>query len=713
MKRLINLRLGLFIALSIALGIASAIFFYIKSYVTGSIFCGAFFIFGLLYLIYSFKRKTGKECVIILLILSLFFAVGFLSTHFRISAYENERAIKGSVEITAKVKEIKDTDYGGAILLENVEFVGSANTKTDYKIYLSVYGACDLDMGDVIKFNAELTARSLIYEGNFSGENLSSKIKYDAFVYAQDVVKVKSEKNIFQIINCFIRETLKSGMADDAFALSYALVAGNSDFIDQNTIENFRYAGIAHIFAVSGLHVGIFAVALSFVLKKCRVKPLVRIAVVFLVTLFYSGVCGFSSSAIRATIMYSVGALNDRYMVKHDGLTPLGISATIILLINPIQLFCVGFLLSFGVVFGILLLSKPLCKIFKFLPNKLSRSASSVIAAQLSSLPICLFFFGQTSLIAVAFNLLIIPFVSIIYIYLIISILLAGITGLYGAFLFLPELIFTVMRTIINAVDYHLFIVGGFTFGIFAFLYYGVFVCASGILNFKAVTKTVLCVSMALICIVGTVCSAVIDAKKIKTYICGTASVNFVVASYGGQNTLIVSDVGERLNMSPFKKLNQKYRVKKLDRVIINGCDMGLDFYHLTIALCSVFEVREVYYYGIPDENKEKMLGDLFPKVNCNALTAGRLISFNNGYFKYTDGGFGIEVGILDKAFKFFGEFNNEINNLTANDRVFDMIVADDYTDSVFALCRTNVKRTYRKSGFINGEEHGFLMESF
>ena len=177
---------------------------------------------------------------------------------------------------------------------------------------------------------------------------------------------------MFESINIFIRDTLKVGLDLDEFTVAYALLCGNSDYMETEIIENFRASGVAHIFAVSGLHIGFFAVILNFITDKLRFNKYVKFFFVVSVLLFYSGVCGFTASSIRATIMTAVMLLAGLIGKKYDGLSSVALAGIIVLLYAPIQLFCVGFQLSFGVVLGINILSRPISKLLGFLPQKIS-----------------------------------------------------------------------------------------------------------------------------------------------------------------------------------------------------------------------------------------------------------------------------------------------------------------------------------------------------
>jgi competence protein ComEC len=263
------------------------------------------------------------------------------------------------------------------------------------------------------------------------------------------------------------------------------MLCGNSDFIDGELLENYRSVGVAHIFAVSGLHIGFLALVLKFILSKIKMNRFVRAFLIIFVLLFYSGVCGFSSSSIRATIMCAVSLIASAVGKKYDRLSSVSFALIIVLMIWPVQLFSLGFQLSFGVVFGIILLSRPIANILRFLPRKLSISLSSVISAQLTSLPICLYAFKEFSAISVIANLIFIPIVGFVFIFLFVSVLLSLITGLGGVFLFLPSYVVKGINYLFSIADYKIFMIGGVSLGAFGVVYYLALIISSQVVNLK------------------------------------------------------------------------------------------------------------------------------------------------------------------------------------------------------------------------------------
>ena len=144
-----------------------------------------------------------------------------------------------------------------------------------------------------------------------------------------------------------------------------------------------------------------------------------------LITFLYVAVTGFTPSATRAFIITAVVQIGSSFGYKADRLSALGFSGIIILTLNFRDLFSVGFILSFTVYAGLILLTKPiensLCRI---LPEKAAKFFAPYLAAYFSSLPVLIYVFKTTLFISPLLNILVIPVAGIVFSYLFCALLL-------------------------------------------------------------------------------------------------------------------------------------------------------------------------------------------------------------------------------------------------------------------------------------------------
>ncbi len=707
MKKIINFRPTLFAALSLAAGLFFSYFLLIGSgfYAVFSVL--TFVACTALYVIYSASNKQYKRGAITALVLTSFFVAGFLSFRVTVENYDSADVNGHVYTVTARIAECNETENGAALVLDKAELDGVVSGKSRYKIYVVVSGETLADIGDEITFTATLYDRGLFYENRFAAENIANGVKYSAYINSSDVTVNDNRSNIFQKTNIFIRDSLKSGMGGDEFAVAYAMLTGTSDYMTDETLTSYRSAGIAHLFAVSGLHIGFVSSLVYFILKKLKVRKEVIPFVVFFACLFYSGVCGFSASSLRATIMcfvaFSIRAFGERY----DGLSSVSFAAIIVLLLFPVQMFCVGFRLSFGVVYGMFLLSKPFASLLKFLPEKIASSLGTVLAAQVVAIPISLSSFGTFSVISVAANLLFIPASGVIFTALLLLSILGGAFGVSFYALFILKYVLTAVNAVINAIDYKFFIVGGVAVGAFSTFYYAALIVESGILNLKKLTKTVVAASCAVACLAGCVFSSVAEYNAVKIYARGTSGISFVVVSCEDTNIMIIADAGYDLPLSTLSAFSSKTETTSFNCVVLLNENLDFSLHRYATKLLYAFDVDEMRYYGNKRENDEFITFKSFPDLTCSAT---REESFKAGCveIRYAGGGIGVIATVKGKSVAVLHEFGDTANYRDFPSEEYDFMAACDYADRVYGAFNPKKFATFRaNSNFDNGEVDG------
>jgi competence protein ComEC len=202
--------------------------------------------------------------------------------------------------------------------------------------------------------------------------------------------------------------------------LAKALLLGYKEDLTPETRQEFARAGLSHIMAVSGLHVG-FIVAPFWLLipylwgsKTGKWFGLILLTVLLL---GYAGITGFSPSVSRASLMAWLLTYGKLFHKVRNSINLTAVAAVIILLIHPQQLFDVGFQLSFSAVFIILLLMPEAQRIipkkyrYGFIGGLLSVVLVSIVV-QAGLFPILIVYFGEFSIIGPVANALVVPILS-------------------------------------------------------------------------------------------------------------------------------------------------------------------------------------------------------------------------------------------------------------------------------------------------------------
>ncbi len=192
-----------------------------------------------------------------------------------------------------------------------------------------------------------------------------------------------------------------------------ALSLGYKDTMPEDIRSTFSNAGISHILAVSGLHVGIVSMLIIGFLSILRIRSNILILCLSLVGVWcFALISGMTASVCRASIMFSF-LYTGRYLGRHiNPLNSLFASAFILLLVNPFTLFSAGFQLSYSAVLAILLFYRKLNALGPFSGIIMSRSWSLItvtLLAQFGTLPLVLYHFRQLPLLSVLTNIFAIP----------------------------------------------------------------------------------------------------------------------------------------------------------------------------------------------------------------------------------------------------------------------------------------------------------------
>lgn len=414
MKKPFNIRLPLLYALVLVAGIVFATLaeYFKFSSVWALLPVGLTLIICVLCGI-KFKKVS---LVIKLLCAAAFFAVGALYTGAVIFNYCNKDVyVDGAVMIYGKVNEVGLTSKGTRfIVLDNVR-LGDTPVSGKLIAYFLENAGEYCRRGYEVSLYSQPEALSFISQGSVN-YYAAKGIKYSCVVAGS--LQARYCFSIFGEFAYNIEQMLYSHLDSETASVALALLTGNADMITSGTLSAFRGGGIAHVFAVSGLHIGVVYAALSAILKKTPLNrclsAVVRIVFIFL----FAGVCNFTPSSVRAAIMCSVTAAASCLYRRYDSLNAVAVAAIIILLINPLSLFEVGFALSFGAVLGILFLYHNLYYVFRFLPNKLRSGIASCWSAQFATVPVLMSSFGYISWAGIILNLIFIPVISAYYVVL-------------------------------------------------------------------------------------------------------------------------------------------------------------------------------------------------------------------------------------------------------------------------------------------------------
>ena len=192
-----------------------------------------------------------------------------------------------------------------------------------------------------------------------------------------------------------------------------ALTLGWRGDIDPATQASFRDAGIAHLLAVSGLHVGLLAAiveALLFWVDKERRGRIIRGGVQLMAIWAFTLLTGLAPSTVRAALMFSLFIIAHITARRTPTLNLLAAAAIITLIINPLLVYNVGWQLSYSAVAGILL-AMPVITAFR---NRLWQAISVSTFATLATLPVVATTFHRLPVYFLIANIVIVPLAGVL-----------------------------------------------------------------------------------------------------------------------------------------------------------------------------------------------------------------------------------------------------------------------------------------------------------
>jgi len=216
--------------------------------------------------------------------------------------------------------------------------------------------------------------------------------------------------------------------------VALALILGQQQEISQDIIQDYQYSGATHILSVSGLHVGFIMLFITFILKpipNTRKGSFFKLASILICLAGFAVISGLSPSVLRSVVMFSFIATGNHLLRNGNIYHTLFVSILLILLFEPYFLFDVGFQLSYQALFFILWL-QPLLKNIYRPKNKLIvyiwEALTVSFAAQIGTLPLCLYYFHQFPGLFFVTNIIILPILSFIMIAGIIVMIIAVFT---------------------------------------------------------------------------------------------------------------------------------------------------------------------------------------------------------------------------------------------------------------------------------------------
>ena len=378
-----------------------------------------------LYLFLSFQSNSPEERLrlrpyFFLPLAIIAFALGWLAAIVhnppRIDTAEyNDKILCG------RVVNLEYTDFSMRLTVDVLD-----NDVQACKVLVSTRG-CDytLHAGDLIAWPAALHEVGNLGnpgEMDYAAHLLHSEgIRYQQHLPVSKVKKIGHSPTLLTRLSNIRRDlelkVFNTSLSPESQRFVVALLLGNKTLIDNATRQEFSAAGVAHVLALSGLHVGFIALIIWWLLFPLdylgwkRWRLVITLAGIALFAIF----TGLSSSVVRATIMIGFVIASLIFHRRSISLNALAMAALLILVFTPSAIYSVGFQLSFITVGALLLFARlPQALESRYaLLNRLTTAIITTLVAMLATVALTAHYFHTVSLITVLANLLILPILPV------------------------------------------------------------------------------------------------------------------------------------------------------------------------------------------------------------------------------------------------------------------------------------------------------------
>ena len=247
--------------------------------------------------------------------------------------------------------------------------------------------------------------------GEIKNNTIPNTFNYEKYLYNNKIYnmfivnnyEILENENIFYLLKNKIINKINSYENKIKTYLNL-FIMGNNSFLEDDVYNNYHNNGIWHLFAVSGMHIGLIILILNKILKKIKFKKII----ISLFLLYFSFLTSFSASILRATIFYYLSSLFNYYNIKINNKKLLILTAFLILIFNPFMIYNKGFQYSFLITYAIMSQSKNITG------NYFNKILKISLISILVSLPITINLNYEFNILSIFLNLIYVPLISFI-----------------------------------------------------------------------------------------------------------------------------------------------------------------------------------------------------------------------------------------------------------------------------------------------------------
>lgn len=333
---------------------------------------------------------------------------------------------ENTVIVQGKIYKIENTAFGTNIYLKGVEVENGEKNVSVKRIFVNTEKIPNVKIGNIIKVRGKLRQfEEAANKGNFDSRKYYLSLGFYGKIEAGTIEVINSDysgirQGLYEL-RMEIIERLEKLCSDNNGIFSIinnkngiigAIILGDKTDLDSDIKELYSVSGIAHILAISGLHISFIGMAIYRLLRR-RFRFLFSAAVSIPVVLSFGIMSGFGISTIRAIIMFILKIIGEVLGRKYDAITAISLAGLVLLVQNPFVVCNSGFQMSFGAIIAIVLIL-PIVEEILNTDNKIIKVLSANFTISLVMNPILAWNYYELPTFSFLLNIVVVPLMSVV-----------------------------------------------------------------------------------------------------------------------------------------------------------------------------------------------------------------------------------------------------------------------------------------------------------
>lgn len=333
---------------------------------------------------------------------------------------------ENTVIVQGKIYKIENTAFGTNIYLKGVEVENGEKSVSVKRIFVNTEKIPNVKIGNIIKVRGKLRQfEEAANKGNFDSRKYYLSLGFYGKIEAGTIEVINSDysgirQGLYEL-RMEIIERLEKLCSDNNGIFSIinnkngiigAIILGDKTDLDSDIKELYSVSGIAHILAISGLHISFIGMAIYRLLRR-RFRFLFSAAVSIPVVLSFGIMSGFGISTIRAIIMFILKIIGEVLGRKYDAITAISLAGLVLLVQNPFVVCNSGFQMSFGAIIAIVLIL-PIVEEILNTDNKIIKVISANFTISLVMNPILAWNYYELPTFSFLLNIVVVPLMSVV-----------------------------------------------------------------------------------------------------------------------------------------------------------------------------------------------------------------------------------------------------------------------------------------------------------